>query len=63
MWSLWDTETQNLTLSCPYNGQVECMNQAIIHMIGKLEDKKACWSQQLPELLMAYNATSSAVTG
>ena len=45
------------------NGQVECMNQTIIHMIGKLEeDKKACWSKHLPELLLAYNATCSAVT-
>ena len=40
------------------------MNQMIIHMIGKLEeDKKACWSEHLPELLLAYNATHSAVTG
>ena len=46
------------------NGQVECMNQMIIRMIGKLEeDKKACWSKHLPELLMAYNATRSTVTG
>ena len=46
------------------NGQVECMNQTIIRMIGKLEeDKKACWSKHLPELLLAYNATRSAVTG
>ena len=46
------------------NGQVERMNQMIICMIGKLEeDKKACWSKHLPELLMAYNATRSAVTG
>ena len=46
------------------NGQVECMNQMIIHMIGKLEeDKKACWSEHLPELLLAYNTTCSAVTG
>ena len=46
------------------NGQVERMNQTIIRMIGKLEeDKKACWSKHLPELLMAYNATRSAVTG
>ena len=45
------------------NGQVERMNQTIIRMIGKLEeDKKACWSKHLPELLMAYNATRSAVT-
>ena len=46
------------------NGQVEHMNQTIIRMIGKLEeDKKACWSEHLPELLMAYKATCSAVTG
>ena len=46
------------------NGQVERMNQMIICMISKLEeDKKACWSEHLPELLMAYNATHSAVTG
>ena len=46
------------------NGQVELMNQTIICMIGKLEeDKKACWSKHLPELLLAYNATRSAVTG
>ena len=45
------------------NGQVECMNQTIIRMIGKLEeDRKACWSKHLPELLLAYNATCSAVT-
>ena len=36
----------------------------IIHMIGKLEeDRKACWSEHLPEMLLAYNATCSAVTG
>ena len=46
------------------NGQVERMNQTIICMIGKLEeDKKACWSEHLPKLLLAYNATCSAVTG
>ena len=46
------------------NGQVERMNQTIIRMIGKLgEDQKACWSEHLPELLLAYNATRSAVTG
>ena len=40
------------------------MNQKIIRMIGKLEeDKKACWSEHLPEPLLAYNATHSAVTG
>ena len=46
------------------NGQVERMNQTIICMIGKLEaDRKACWSKHLPELLLAYNATHSTVTG
>ena len=46
------------------NGQVEHMNQMIIRMIGKLEeDRKACWSKHLSELLLAYNATCSAVTG
>ena len=46
------------------NGQVERMNQTIIRMIGKLEeDKKACWSEHLLELLLAYNTTRSAVTG
>ena len=46
------------------NGQVEWMNQTIIHMIGKLEqDKKARWSEHLPEMLSAYNGTHSAVTG
>ena len=46
------------------NGQVERMNQTIIRMIGKLEqDKKACWSKHLPEMLAAYNGTRSAVTG
>ena len=45
------------------NGQVECMNQTIICMIGKLEEnKKACWSKHLLELLLAYNATRSTVT-
>ena len=46
------------------NGQVERMNQTIIRMIDKLEeDKKGCWSKHLQELLLAYNATHSAVTG
>ena len=46
------------------NGQVERMNQTIIRMIGKLEqDKKAHWSEHLPEMLSAYNGTHSAVTG
>ena len=46
------------------NGQIERMIQTIIRMIGKLEeDRKACWSKHLPELLLAYNVTCSAVMG
>ena len=46
------------------NGQVERMNQTIIRMIGKLEqNKKARWSEHLPEMLAAYNGTHLAVTG
>ena len=46
------------------NGQVEWMNQTIIHMIGKLkQDKKARWSEHLPEMLSTYNGTHSTVTG
>ena len=46
------------------NDQIERMNQTIIQMIGKLEqDKKARWSEHLPEMLAAYNGTHSAVTG
>ena len=40
------------------------MNQTLIRLVGKLdEDKKACWSKHLPELLMAYNSIRSVVTG
>ena len=46
------------------NGQVEQMNQTLIHMIGKLdEEKEAHWSEYLPELVLSYNSTCSAVTG
>ena len=52
----------------PYHAQTNCqverMNQTNIHMIGKLEqDKKALWSEHLPEMLSAYNGTHSMVTG
>ena len=46
------------------NGQVERMNQTLIRMIGKLdEEKKAHWSEYLPELMLSYNSMRSAVTG
>ena len=52
----------------PYHPQtnrlVEILHQMIMHMIGKLEeDKKANWSFCLAEIVHAYNATHSAVTG
>ena len=46
------------------NGFVERLHQMIMHMIGKLvEDKKADWPSHLAEIVHAYNATCSAVTG
>ena len=46
------------------NGQVKHFHQTLFRIIGKLAlDKKVQWEQHLPELLQAYNSTSSAVTG
>ena len=46
------------------NGLVERSHQMIMHMIGKLgEDKEANWPSHLAEIVHAYNATQSAVTG
>ena len=46
------------------NGLVERSHQTIMHMIRKLgEDKKANWPSHLAEIVHAYNATQSAVTG
>ena len=46
------------------NGLVERLHQMIMCMIGKLgEDKKANWPSHLAEIVHAYNATQSAVTG
>ena len=52
----------------PYHPQtnevVERSHQMIMHMIGKLgEDKKANWPSHLAEIVHAYNATWSTVTG
>ena len=46
------------------NGLVERLHKTLMRMIGKLEeDKKANWPSHLAEILHAYNATCSAVTG
>ena len=46
------------------NGLVERSHQMLMHMIGKLgKDKKANWPLHLAEIVHAYNATQSAVTG
>ena len=56
---LWTTPYHPQT-----NGLVERSHQMIMHMIGKLgEDKKADWPSHLAEIVHAYNATWSAVTG
>ena len=46
------------------NGLVERLHQTIMRMIRKLgEDKKANWPGHLAEIVHAYNATHSAMTG
>ena len=46
------------------SGLVERLHQMIMRMIRKLgEDKKADWPSHLAEIVHAYNATCSAVTG
>ena len=46
------------------NGLVKRLHQTIIRMIRKLgEDKKANWQGHLAEIVHAYNATCSTVTG
>ena len=46
------------------NGLVERSHQTIMRMIRKLDKgKKADWPGHLAEIVHAYNATCSAVTG
>ena len=46
------------------NRLVERLYQMIMHMIGKLEeDKKVDWASHLADIVHAYNATQSTVTG
>ena len=46
------------------NGLMERLHQTIMRMIGKLgKDKKANWPGHLAEIVHAYNATHSTMTG
>ena len=46
------------------NGLVERLHQTIMRMIGKLgKNKKADWLGHLAEIVHAYNATCSTMTG
>ena len=57
-------QLQTMPYHLQTNGLVERSHQTIMHMIGKLgEDKKADWPSHLAEIVHAYNATQSAVTG
>ena len=60
----WHKMTVDHVLPPQTNGLVERLHQMIMQMIGKLgEDKKANWISHLAEIVHAYNATHSAVTG
>ena len=58
-------QLQTMSYHPKTNGLVVRLHQTIMHMIGKLaEDKKADhWPSHLAEIVHAYNATCSAVTG
>ena len=57
-------KSQTMPYHSQTNGLVERSHQTIMWMIGKLgEDKKANWPGHLTEIVQAYNATQSAMTG
>ena len=58
------TKLQTMPYHPQMNGLVERSHQTIMQMIGKLgEDERADWPSHLVEIVHAYNATQSAVTG
>ena len=60
----WHQTTVDHALLAQMNRLVERLHQTIMHMIGKLgEDKKANCPYHLAEIVHAYNATQSTVTG
>ena len=55
---------QTMPYHLQINGLVERWHQTIMRMIGKLgKNKKADWPGHLAEIVHAYNATHSAMTG
>ena len=57
-------QLQTTPYQCQMNGLVERSHQMIMHMIRKVgEEKKADWPSHLAEIVHAYNATQSVVTG
>ena len=60
----WHQMTADYALPPPDEWAGREIAPAIMHMIGKLgEDKKANWPSHLDEIVHAYNATRSIVTG
>ena len=58
------TKLQTMPYHPQNNELVERSHQTIMRMIRKLnKDKKAHWSGHLAEIVHAYNATHSTVTG
>lgn len=46
------------------NGQTKVVNKIIKHTLkAKLEEKKGCWSEELPMGLWSYNTTPRTTTG
>ena len=57
-------QLQTMPYHCQMNGLVERLHQMIMHMIGKLgEEEKLTGHFIFAEIVHAYNATQSAVTG
>ena len=68
IWELCEILSVQRLWTMPYhpqaNGLVERLHQMIMCMIRKLgDDKKADWPSHLAEIVHAYNAAQSAVTG
>ena len=68
IWELCELMGIKKIRTSPYyaqtNGQVECMHQTSMQMIGKLsKDQKANWPNHLSVMVQDYNSTRLAVSG